>query len=76
MLLNLNGSEAGTNLVRATHVLLLDPLTDSNIDQHLQAIGRAHRLGRDKDQLHVRVVRFVVRKTFEEELHKKAFEDA
>eukprot|EP01129_Flabellula_baltica_P006312 TRINITY_DN2351_c0_g1_i1.p1 TRINITY_DN2351_c0_g1~~TRINITY_DN2351_c0_g1_i1.p1 ORF type:complete len:977 (+),score=215.34 TRINITY_DN2351_c0_g1_i1:44-2974(+) len=69
MLLNLKGSESGTNLYDATHVLLIDPATKYNLANQKQAIGRAHRLGRTGDP--VKVVRFIIRDTFEEEKNKK-----
>eukprot|EP01129_Flabellula_baltica_P006313 TRINITY_DN2351_c0_g2_i1.p1 TRINITY_DN2351_c0_g2~~TRINITY_DN2351_c0_g2_i1.p1 ORF type:complete len:787 (+),score=128.43 TRINITY_DN2351_c0_g2_i1:167-2527(+) len=69
MLMKLKGNESGTNLHNASHVILVDPLTEHNKDNQLQAIGRAHRLGRTGDP--VKVVRFIIRDTFEEEKNKK-----
>eukprot|EP01129_Flabellula_baltica_P013154 TRINITY_DN6063_c0_g1_i1.p1 TRINITY_DN6063_c0_g1~~TRINITY_DN6063_c0_g1_i1.p1 ORF type:complete len:330 (-),score=58.42 TRINITY_DN6063_c0_g1_i1:221-1210(-) len=65
MLLNLQGQESGTNLHSASHIILVDPITKHNIDNQLQAIGRAHRLGRNGEP--VKIVRFIINDTYEKE---------
>ena len=50
-MLSLANAASGTNLVEATHVVLIDPVAGSPeeaIAIDSQAIGRAHRMGQDK----------------------------
>ena len=57
-MLSLDSAASGTNLVEATHVILLDPVAGSkekSIDIEMQAIGRAHRMGQNK-----RVIIFIL----------------
>ncbi|KXS11965.1 hypothetical protein M427DRAFT_147307 [Gonapodya prolifera JEL478] len=68
MMLSLETAASGTNLIEASHVILLDaiqgtPQYVSGIEG--QAIGRAHRLGQDKT---VTVVRMVIKDTVEHEI--------
>ena len=62
-LLSHRAGAQGLTLVRANHVFLLEPSLDAAIEQ--QAIARVHRIGQD---LPVKVVRFLVEKTIEEEV--------
>ena len=50
-MLSLQNAASGTNLVEATHVVLIDPVAGSKeeaIAVESQAIGRAHRMGQNK----------------------------
>ena len=69
ILLSLEKSASGTNLVEATHVVLLDPMSGTVEEARAyenQAIGRAYRQGQTQ---RVTVVRFVVNDTAEQELY-------
>jgi SNF2 family DNA or RNA helicase len=71
LLLNTSHSASGTNLVEATHVILLDPvLSDSGTTyaKEQQAIGRAYRQGQTRK---VQVVKFYIRNTVEQEAVEK-----
>ena len=51
IMLSLEHAASGTNLVEATHVILIDPVADTTeraVAIESQAIGRAHRMGQDK----------------------------
>jgi len=65
IMLSLENAASGTNLVEATHVILIDPMTGSKTEAQAiesQAIGRAYRQGQ-KHQLSI--VRFIIRDTLE-----------
>jgi SNF2 family DNA or RNA helicase len=69
IMLSLSKSASGTNLMEATHVILLDPMTCSKEEAFAleqQAIGRAYRQGQTRQ---VTIVRFVIRNTIEEVFH-------
>ena len=71
LLLSAQAKASGANLQCATHVVLLDPSGSSSehgATLEKQAIGRAVRMGQDNS---VRVVRFCVRDTIEEQLYEK-----
>lgn len=71
MLLSLVKSASGLNLIEANHIVLLDPMSGSVEESRayeLQALGRAHRQGQDQK---VKLMRFVMRDTFEEELYNR-----
>ena len=54
IMLSLQNAASGTNLVEATHVVLIDPIAGSKeeaIAVESQAIGRAHRMGQYKQVL-------------------------
>ena len=55
IMLSLEHAASGTNLVEATHVILIDPVADTKeraVAIESQAIGRAHRMGQDKKVRH------------------------
>lgn len=62
ILLSADRANSGTNLIEASHIILLDThlITDLKIrvDIEKQAIGRAVRLGQKKN---VKVVRFIMK---------------
>ncbi len=67
--LTLDRTASGTNLVEASHVVLLDPLETSYEEVQVaekQAIGRACRQGQTKK---VKVVWFIIKNSVEEELY-------
>jgi len=67
MMLSLEHAASGTNLIEATHVILLDPVQGTKKESKAiedQAIGRAHRQGQKQQ---VVVVRFIVKDTIEHE---------
>jgi len=68
ILLSLESAASGTNLIEATHVVLLDPVSASKeeVDAiEAQAIGRAYRQGQKKK---ITVVRLLTRDTVEHAL--------
>ncbi len=69
IMLSSEQSASGTNLTKATQVILLDPIYGNykyRKGQEKQAIGRAHRLG----QLNkIKVVRFIIKNSVEEEIY-------
>jgi len=69
IMLSLDNAASGTNLIEATHILLMDPVAGTAEQAKAvegQAIGRAHRLGQDRQ---ITVVRFIVRDTVEYDLY-------
>ena len=58
LLLPITSGANGLNLVEASHVILVEPIL--NPAQELQAIGRVHRIGQEKQTV---VHRFVIRYT-------------
>ncbi|XP_065346626.1 E3 ubiquitin-protein ligase SHPRH-like [Cloeon dipterum] len=64
LLLPVARGSKGLNLTEARHVFLIEPIL--NPASELQALGRVHRIGQDKE---TEVHRFLVRGTVEERLH-------
>jgi hypothetical protein len=62
-LLSHRAGAQGLTLTRANHVILLEPALEPAIEQ--QAISRVHRVGQNRP---VRVLRFLVQSTIEEEV--------
>jgi SNF2 family DNA or RNA helicase len=51
IMLSLEHAASGTNLTEATHIILIDPVAGSQSEAfstEQQAIGRAHRMGQNK----------------------------
>jgi len=72
MMLSLENAASGTNLTRATHVILFEPAGGTRAQANAadaQAIGRAHRQGGGGRKFPLKVVRFVMKDTVEEELY-------
>ena len=72
ILLSADRANSGTNLIEASHVILLDTHLISDVKQKIdiekQAIGRAVRLGQKNN---VKIVRFIMKNTIEQiYLHK------
>jgi SNF2 family DNA or RNA helicase len=70
IMLSSGSAASGTNLTKASKVILIDPIYGDykyRKDQERQAVGRAHRTGQTKK---IQVVRFIVKNTVEEEIHK------
>lgn len=70
IMLSSEKSASGTNLTKASQVVLLDPIYGDykyRKGQEKQAIGRAHRLGQKNI---IKVVRFIIRESVEEEIYK------
>ncbi|ARF09462.1 DEAD/SNF2-like helicase [Indivirus ILV1] len=70
IMLSSDSSAAGTNLTKATQVILIDPIYGNyqyRKDQERQAIGRAHRLGQKSN---IKVIRFIIKESVEEEIYK------
>jgi len=62
-------SASGTNLTKASQVILLDPIYGNykyRKGQERQAIGRAHRLGQKN---RIKVIRFIIKNSIEEEIY-------
>jgi len=69
ILLSLDNAASGTNLMEATHVILVDPAAGTKQEAEAiedQAIGRAYRQGQKNS---VTVVRFIMRNTIEHQLY-------
>lgn len=70
ILLSSEYASAGTNLTRANKIYLLEPVYGTKKfkeDIESQAIGRAHRLGQKRP---LTIVRFLLKDTIEEQIHK------
>jgi SNF2 family DNA or RNA helicase len=70
ILLSSESAASGTNLTKASKVILLDPVSGAyeyRRNMEWQAIGRAYRLGQTKS---VEIVRFIIKDTVEEEIYK------
>jgi SNF2 family DNA or RNA helicase len=71
IMLSSEQAAAGTNLTKATRIILMDPIYGDykyRKDQERQAIGRAHRMGQTKT---VKVIRMIIKDTIEEEIHRE-----
>lgn len=69
IMLSSESAASGTNLTKASKVILLDPVCGSyeyRKNTEGQAIGRAHRMGQTKQ---VEVVRFIIKNSIEEEIY-------
>jgi SNF2 family DNA or RNA helicase len=69
IMLSSESAASGTNLTKASQIIFLDPVYGTikfRQDIENQAIGRAHRIGQRR---RLRVVRFVIRNTIEEEIY-------
>ncbi len=69
MLLSLAKAASGLNLIEANYIVLLDSMSgtvEKSRAYELQALGRAHRQGQDQK---VKLVRFILKNTMEEELY-------
>ena len=67
ILLSADRANSGTNLIEASHVILLDThLIENAVERETvekQAIGRAVRLGQKKN---VKILRFIMKNTIEQ----------
>jgi len=75
IMLSSDSAASGTNLTKASQVILLDPIYgDYNYrkKQEKQAIGRAHRLGQEKN---IKVIRFIVKNSIEEDIYNMNLEE-
>ena len=75
IMLSSDSTAAGTNLTKATQVILLDPIYGDykyRKGQERQAIGRAHRLGQMSK---IKVIRFIIKDTIENEIHQLNIEE-
>eukprot|EP00026_Physarum_polycephalum_P001180 Phypoly_transcript_01181.p1 GENE.Phypoly_transcript_01181~~Phypoly_transcript_01181.p1 ORF type:complete len:926 (+),score=269.55 Phypoly_transcript_01181:822-3599(+) len=73
ILLSLENAASGTNLMEASHIILLDPVTGTRKEAQAvesQAIGRAHRQGQTNQ---VTIVRFLIRGTVEHNMYVKNY---
>lgn len=69
IMLSSESAAAGTNLTKASQIIFIDPIYGSyefRKGQEKQAIGRAHRLGQKST---IRVIRFIIKDTIEEEIY-------
>jgi SNF2 family DNA or RNA helicase len=75
IMLSSKQSASGTNLTKANVVIFVDPIYGNykyRKGQEKQAIGRAHRLGQTKD---IKVLRFIIKNSVEEEIYWMNVED-
>ena len=75
IMLSSESAASGTNLTKASEVILIDPIYGNyeyRKGQERQAIGRAHRLGQ-KNQ--IKLVRFLVKDSIEDEIHMTNIQD-
>lgn len=75
IMLSSDSAAAGTNLTKATRIILLDPVYgeyEFRKGTEGQAIGRAHRLGQ-KNKLEV--CRFIIKNSIEHDIYKKNIEE-
>lgn len=74
IMLSLENSASGTNLTEASHIIFIDTIDgadkESIIAKENQAIGRAHRIGQNKQ---IVVAKFIIKNTIEEEIFNKMF---
>lgn len=71
IMLSSESAASGTNLTKATKVILLDPVSGTyeyRRNMEWQAVGRAYRMGQTKS---VEIVRFIIRDTVEEEIYRE-----
>lgn len=71
IMLSSENAASGTNLTKASQIIFLDPVYGSpeyRKDIEGQAIARAHRMGQTNK---VKVVRFIIKNTIEQEIHKE-----
>lgn len=71
IMLSSESAASGTNLTKATKVILLDPVSGTyeyRRNMEWQAVGRAYRMGQTKS---VEIVRFIISDTVEEEIYKE-----
>jgi SNF2 family DNA or RNA helicase len=69
IMLSSESAASGTNLTKATQVILLDPIYGNykyRKGQERQAIGRAHRLGQKNT---IKIVRLIIKDSVEEEIY-------
>jgi SNF2 family DNA or RNA helicase len=70
IMLSSDSTASGTNLTKASQVILLDPIYGTykyRKDQERQAIGRAHRLGQKKS---IKLIRLLIKESVEDEIYK------
>jgi SNF2 family DNA or RNA helicase len=70
IMLSSESAASGTNLTKASKVILLDPVSGNyeyRRNMEWQAIGRAYRLGQ---QQKVEIVRFIIKDTVEEDIYR------
>ena len=75
-MLSLEHAASGTNLVEASHVILIDPVAGTKSQAHAvesQAIGRAHRMGQCKQ---IVVARIIMKDTIEHDLYQRNNDEA
>jgi len=75
IMLSSDSTAAGTNLTKASQVIFIDPIYGDykfRKDQERQAVGRAHRLGQKSN---IKVIRFIIKETVEEEIYKMNMEE-
>lgn len=75
IMLSSDSSASGTNLTKASQIVFIEPIYGSyqfRREQERQAIGRAHRLGQQNE---IKVVRFLIKNTIEEDIHNMNIEE-
>ena len=75
IMLSSDSAASGTNLTKATQVILLDPIYGNyeyRKKQEKQAIGRAHRLGQHNT---IKVIRFIIKDSIEQDIYNMNLEE-
>lgn len=75
IMLSSESAASGTNLTKASQVILLDPVYGAyefRKNTEWQAVGRAYRMGQTKT---VKLIRFVIKDTIEEEIYNQNLEE-
>jgi len=71
IMLSSESAASGTNLTKASQVILLDPVCGTyefRKNTEWQAVGRAYRMGQTKT---VKLIRFIIKDTIEEEIYNQ-----
>lgn len=74
IMLSSESAASGTNLTKASTIIFFEPIYGTlkyRKDLENQAIGRAHRLGQKNN---IKVVRFIIKNSVEEEIYKQNLE--
>lgn len=75
IMLSSESAASGTNLTKADEIIMLDPIYGTykyRKDQEKQAIGRAYRMGQQKE---IKLIRFLIKNSIEEYIYMENLKD-